>query len=87
MWLEKVFNCATATEAYEDKAILVTAIQIIQNIIEVYHEEGDSSAHPTIVKLKEFIMSTDMENPEEASKIIKTLWNLIDEPGEQFTIV
>ena len=65
--------------------MLITSIQIIQNIIEVFDDEKDA-AHPMIKKLSLFILKSG-KNLQEGEKIINTLWSLMDEPGEHFNVV
>lgn len=65
--------------------MLITSIQIIQNIIEVF-EEDQNTAHPMIKKLSNQILKSN-EDLEANQKIINTLWSLMDEPGEHFNVV
>lgn len=84
-WLDKVFDVATKMTDKEDKAVLLTSVQILQNILEVCEEEGDET-HGTIKKLQQFIISQD-SGGDDASKLISTLWNLMDEQGDNFLVV
>ena len=85
-WLDKVFDVATKMTDKEDKVVLLTSVQILQNILEVCEEEGDAT-HPTIKKLEQFIIAQDSGTGEDASKLITTLWNLMDEQGDNFLVV
>lgn len=65
--------------------MLITSIQMIQNIIEAF-EDAKDGAHPMIKKLSQFILESG-KNLQEGEKIINTLWSLMDEPGEHFNVV
>ena len=82
-WLQTVIDCATG--AIEQKKILVNSISMIQGIIEVFDQEQEDS-HPVIQKLSKFILKQQQET-KRGEKIINTLWQLMDEPGEHFNVV